>query len=206
MKPFRSLLMNHGLMAIAGFCIGYLVVAQFYVQIKLQAAIQARTPESIAFEIAQSALASVKLQDRLSQLVVERDELSRSLQNAQQTREAVDKEIEHSQILLGIVPVKGTGVVVTVTSDVDAAQILDLINGLKSVGAEVISVNDTRVVPTSAVRGDVFSPPITIRVLGDAPLIHQALVRNGGLLNQLDIQADVEMREAIVIESREAQS
>lgn len=64
--------------------------------------------------------------------------------------EALDKELEQSELLLGTTEVVGEGVEVTLydtnESYITASDLVELINELKFAGAEAISVNDVRVI------------------------------------------------------------
>jgi uncharacterized protein YlxW (UPF0749 family) len=120
-------------------------------------------------------------------------------------------QLDQYRFLAGITPVQGPGIVVTlrdstkrpptdlpadVTADLTAnfiihdADIQRVINELRAAGAEAFSVNDQRVVSTTAIRcvgpaiqvNEVpLTPPYSIRAIGDPATLAEALALPGGI-------------------------
>ena len=130
-----------------------------------------------------------------------------------QTR-VLAEDLRKLNVLAGLTPVSGPGVIVTLrdskkspvkpksmtdemwqgaTADylVHDANIRDVINELKNAGAEAISINDQRVINTTAIRcvGNnvhvnavpTAGSPVIIRAIGNADLIHAGLLMRGGI-------------------------
>lgn len=75
-----------------------------------------------------------------------------TIENNEAASEIVDEELKESNILLGKTNVYGEGVVVNLSDgngQVDAYDLIDLVNELRYAGAEAISINEVRVLATT---------------------------------------------------------
>jgi uncharacterized protein YlxW (UPF0749 family) len=94
----------------------------------------------------------------------------------------------------GLDPVRGEGVLVSISGPVGGPAVEDLINELETAGAEAIAVGDVRVVPGSVVAGPPGSlsientslgDPFEIRAIGSREGLTGSLTRIGGIAAQL---------------------
>lgn len=124
-----------------------------------------------------------------------------------------EKQIRNNNILLGLTDVEGKGIEITIKDDPNAStqtiSVLEdisshivhdgdlrvIVNELKNAGAEAISINDQRLVSTSAITciGNVIkvndekvSSPFVIKAIGFPERMESALKRGGGFLDFLD--------------------
>lgn len=129
------------------------------------------------------------------------------------TTSTMEEQIRINNILLGLTDVEGKGVEITVKDDPNATtqsvaafddisyhivhdgDLREIVNELKNAGAEAISINDQRIVPTTAITciGNVIkindekvSSPFVIKAIGFPERIDSALNRSGGFLDFLD--------------------
>jgi uncharacterized protein YlxW (UPF0749 family) len=121
--------------------------------------------------------------------------------------EQKEEEIKQGNKMIGLTEVTGPGVIITLSdSKTDAstalnvsdllvhdADVLSVINELKNAGAEAISINDQRLVPTSSIvcggniieiNGEKVGAPFEIKAIG-LPEQLAALSRPGGYLSYL---------------------
>ncbi|UFU04507.1 DUF881 domain-containing protein [Ruania suaedae] len=120
------------------------------------------------------------------------------------------------QILAGTVPVEGPGVVVTVddAQDVDAQQMVHMLEEMRNAGAEAIAVSGQRLTASSAfldtadgglsVNGTSIEPPYEWRVVGNADTIAVALDIPGGafaIMRNRGATVEVSERELVQITS-----
>ena len=127
---------------------------------------------------------------------------------------AIAEELQKVNVLAGLTPVTGPGVIVTLRDSkkqyerpkgisestwqemiaeylIHDANIRDVINELKNAGAEAISINDQRVVGSTAIRcvGNnvhvnavpTAGSPVIIKAIGDPNLIQSGLLMRGGI-------------------------
>lgn len=130
------------------------------------------------------------------------EETNVKLQEYKQKREAneeaselLDKELMQARIIAGLTDVKGNGVIITYTDDVNSEigkikdrDLIELVNELRLAGAEAISINDQRITNMSDIMnidvyGEIFilvnrkrvTSPYTIKAIGDPKSLESAL-------------------------------
>ena len=120
----------------------------------------------------------------------------------------MEKELHKINVLLGLTDVRGAGVIITVSdSNLETSQILDvnkaivhdgdlmeIVNILKNAGAEAISINDQRIVNTTAitcdgtvikVNGEKVGVPFVIKAIGSPELLKGSLEIKNGYIQQM---------------------
>lgn len=136
---------------------------------------------------------------------LEKERQSSTKNNSQ--LESKEEEIQNGNKIIGLTEVTGPGVIITLSdSKKDAStvlnassllvhdvDILSVINELKNAGAEAISINDQRLVPTSGIicggniidiNGEKVGAPFVIKAIG-LPEQLSGLSRPGGYLERL---------------------
>ncbi len=124
----------------------------------------------------------------------------------------LSEQLTRAEIAAGLVDVKGPGITITL-SDIDnrtdAKKILSasdtlihdedirrILNELSAAGAEAISVNDSRIISTTAVRcvgptilvnDTKMTPPYVIRAIGNAEQLEAAMKLNGGVIDNMKV-------------------
>ena len=121
-----------------------------------------------------------------------------------------EEEIKKNNILIGLTDVSGEGVIVTLKDNPNAtadstildpslaivhySDLLDVVSELKNAGAEAISINEQRVVSTTAincegnvinVNGEKISSPFVIKAIGSSVYMYSALMRTGGSIEYI---------------------
>ena len=138
--------------------------------------------------------------------------------------ENAELQIKKANKILGLSEVKGPGVIVTLKdSKTNSANVLNIndllvhdldvlsvINELKNAGAEAISINDQRIISTTAIscegnviniNGEKVGVPFTIKAIG-LPESLDALSRPGGyleILKRYGIEAELKKSNDITI-------
>ena len=136
----------------------------------------------------------------------------------EKTSELLDKELEQTNMLLGLTDVTGPGVVITMknTMEIDytASNIRNLINELKYAGAEAISINGNRVINLTDIveindsyilmYGNVrLNSPYVVKAIGDTTYLTSTLnMKNTGFVDTmksygLDIKVEEENKITI---------
>lgn len=145
-----------------------------------------------------------ELQEAESELEKERES---STQNNSELEEK-ESQIKEGNKIIGLAEVTGPGVIITLSdSKKDASTVLNassllvhdvdvlsVINELKNAGAEAISINDQRLIPTSGIicggnviniNGEKVGAPFVIKAIG-LPEQLAGLSRPGGYLERLE--------------------
>ncbi|MGQ9463574.1 MAG: DUF881 domain-containing protein [Candidatus Fervidibacter sp.] len=175
----------------------------------------------------------IRAQEEIEQLREEVDKLRQQLRDYEQAMaegkaatQRITSELNRLRILAGLTKVRGPGVIVWLTDapkpplpedpssgiihDVD---LLLLVNELRNAGAEAISINNQRVVATTAIRcvgnlitvnGVTISPPYEVAAIGDPNKLKEGLMMPGGIVEQLralDIPVKVHQHQDVIIPS-----
>ncbi len=151
-----------------------------------------------------------RYENKYKELEKAEEQLEKERQNSTQNDEELarkEEEIKKGNKMIGLTEVTGPGVIVTLNDskkDVNSvlnpsslivhdADVLSVINELKNAGAEAISINEQRLVPTSSIscggniidiNGEKVGAPFVIKAIG-LPEQLAALSRPGGYLERL---------------------
>lgn len=123
-------------------------------------------------------------------------EYNQRIADNEEASELVDEELNESNILVGKTDVEGEGVIITINStDIYpiyssefAPELLALVNELRYAGAEAISINEVRVLPTTAivdlssyisVNQQRLESPYVIKAIGDKEYLSSILNLKG---------------------------
>ena len=163
-----------------------------------------------------------RYENRYKELEKAEAELEKARQSSTENNEDLEQkeqEIQQGNKMIGLTEVTGPGVIVTLSdgksdsslvlnaSDliVHDADVLSVINELKNAGAEAISINDQRLVPTSSIvcggniieiNGEKVGAPFEIKAIG-LPEQLAALSRPGGYLEILkNASVGVELKKS----------
>ncbi len=157
-------------------------------------------------------------------LETKRTEATKNNENSTYTEE----EIKNANKLLGLTDVSGSGITLTIAdSKIDTTQglgvidvkyllvhstdLVKIINELKNAGAEAISINDERIVLTTAItcdgnvilaNGEKIGSPFVIKAIGNPEILSGALTRPGGYLELMrsdGIQIELRKSDNITI-------
>ena len=116
-------------------------------------------------------------------------EYEKTITTDKEASELLEKELEQQNNILGKNPVKGSGVVVTLTDTraqkITAEDLRELINQMKTDGAEAISINEQRIVYDSyivdlggtyvSVNGERLVSPYVIKAIGNPTYLESGL-------------------------------
>lgn len=126
--------------------------------------------------------------------------LSASTGSAEQQRallQGARQEVQALQILMGVIPVEGQGITMTIEDPLGTVGpdvLLDIVQELRDAGAEAIEVGGVRVVartPFTGGDGDVrvgttrLSPPVLIKAIGASTTLAEAMRIPGGVADNV---------------------
>ena len=149
------------------------------------------------------------------------EEYKQKEQSNIETEELVKEELNQVNTSLGLTDVVGPGIVVTLEDseseairDIEADDILVIVNALKLAGAEAISVNGKRIINMSdivyisgssfiRVNQERILSPYVIKAIGNESYLESSLVGNGGqvdILDKLGHKVSIEKQKDIKID------
>lgn len=143
--------------------------------------------------------------DRLLEQIVElRVQLASAAGSAAQEEILIENargELDALRVLLGIVPVEGEGIVITIEDPIASVGpdvIVDTLQELRDAGAEAIEINRVRVVASTAIAGETgalraggtpISAPYRIRAIGAQETLAEAMRIPGGVADSIRSRA-----------------
>jgi uncharacterized protein YlxW (UPF0749 family) len=202
MRPPSRLQTRIALVLIAA-AVGFLVGVQARSSDETSSRLAAESPEDLTRILADLNTEADRLAREVSDLQVKLVRYRTSAEQDELLLEDARKTLADLRVLSGTVPVRGTGVVVTIADPetrVTWELLLDLVQELRDAGAEAISIGDHRVVastwfgPASAgvtVDGEQLGPPYEVKAVGPAEAMAEALGIPGGPVAVITAQPDV---------------
>lgn len=157
-----------------------------------------------------------RLESEVGQLERTRDRLASGADADQVAREEAHERLDALELLAGTVPARGPGVEITIDDrfgKITPEVLLNVIEELRDAGAEVLAVDDVRLVASSAVTvgsggalqidGVTLRRPMTILAIGDGPTLAEATRFRGGLVSTIEgdrVKGHVTVKERDVID------
>lgn len=134
------------------------------------------------------------------------EEYNNEIQNSNDITELLQRELDEAKKYAGYTDVSGEGIIVTLQdgedSQIEAADLIQLVNELKLAGAEAISVNDERIVATTDISdvnykyifintatGGVnrISSPYVVKAIGNKKYLESAINIKYGFLDEMKV-------------------
>lgn len=175
---------------LVAFLLGFLVMAQFTTQQRLNLERTAASGADGALLISNLVEGNARLREEVAELSVQMASY-RGATNQARVQAMLD-ELERLEMLNGGVQVVGPGVQVTLDGPVAVLDLHDLLNELRNAGAEALALDDQRIVVSSviapmvdgsiAVDNVVVRRPYVFTAIGDPATLEAALMRPGSLL------------------------
>ena len=163
--------------------------------------------------------AATKLEDTEQKI----QEYTEKIEKNEEASELVDKELEQSNLIIGKTDVQGEGVIITLNDgdvNVQAWDLIYLVNELKYAGAEAISINNTRIINMTeivdlrdftyiSVGGDRLQAPYIVKAIGNKEHLSSILnMKDSGYIdiyknNEISVKMETSKRIEIPKYNRE---
>lgn len=171
------------LLGTVSFIVGIFLVSQVYASKKAQKIIQPENNEVLALEVAKLTHSNADLRLEVQDLTHDYDTYKNNSDSSVKTYDKYLSDLEKMNIINGVKEQKGQGVVIGITGRLSAAQIIDLINAIKNIGSEIISINGVRLVINTDLNAFVDQDTYEIKILGNSSILKSAIERKGGILD-----------------------
>ena len=142
-----------------------------------------------------------KLEQRKSELTSQLNSLKDTADKNAKAAEIAKQNAESNGILSGRLPASGEGVVIRISQgqkqDIDASILFTLLEELRNSGAEVIEINDVRVITSTYISnasdgldcdGTILKAPFVIKAIGDSDNLQNAVNLAGGVGSRLEVK------------------
>lgn len=130
-----------------------------------------------------------ELYQKYEEETIKKQEYQDSLGTDVEASALIEEELKETNILLGLTDVEGPGIEILLTDnatkDIDAYDLLELVNELRLAGAEAISINGERIIAMSeivdinysfiVINGNRISSPYTVKAIGNQTYLESGL-------------------------------
>lgn len=178
---------------------GYLLVQQLQVGGRLEQVTDPTKSNAISVEVAELIKGNNKLQEELRTLQDQKLSLSESSSTTSQADASLSEQVQELKILTGETNVSGQGVEISFDKSLQLTQLVDLINALRNIGAEAVSINGTRIIGSTYISSTLGNAPITILAIGNKDVLHDSLLRRGGIMEQIGSDGQASVKENIEV-------
>lgn len=209
----------HWIFAVTGVVLGILLAIQFKVTKEIRYDESLQELQNISAEITLMTVFHKALQDQVSYLRAELDNITILSPD-------LKEELEVAKVQAGVTELSGSGIEVTLNDsnvNLRAGQnanyfllhdddLLLLLNEMKAAGAEAISINGQRLLATTEVRctgptiilnkNKRLVPPFVVTAIGNADTLESSLKMKGGVLELLQgfgIQVSVKKMDQVTV-------
>lgn len=173
--------------------LGFLVVIQLRAQ-QAGTGLETQSSQDLTLLIANVTTRNDQLRGDAADLQRQLDTMAASKARGETSLGELRADLERVRIWAGLDPAAGPGIRVVLFGAVPADAVSDLVNELRSAGAEAISIGGVRVVAATVVAGpagslsvenNALGPRIEVLAIGNPPALTGALTRAGGIVAQL---------------------
>lgn len=191
---------NYILLLSVAIILGFLIVPQIRVKGRIKEIIDPKKSSAIAQEVGELIKDNRALLAELKELQDQRDKLT--VGSDIKTQESLSQDLTKYKIIAGNTKVEGQGVEIKFEQPLQTVQLVDLINALRNIGAEAISINDQRITENSGLHENNFTAPYTIKVIGEKYILENGLNRRGGIIEQVGGSGRVNLKDNLLINGK----
>ncbi|MCA1831472.1 MAG: DUF881 domain-containing protein [Actinomycetota bacterium] len=206
----RALRPSQLALALVSALLGFLLATQFQSREGLSTRLAGEREEDLAQILSNLSTSTDQIQDEIIDLRVRLQGAKGSAEQEKVLLDNARQQFDSLRILLGMVPVKGEGIVATIgdpSGTVGPEILLDAVEELRDAGAEAIDINGLRVVASSAfggspgslsVSGTPIASPYVITAIGNGETLAEAVKIPGGVVDTINAR----QAASIIIEER----
>lgn len=138
-----------------------------------------------------------EIEEKLIDTRIKINEYKEKIETNQESSELLEKELQQTNLLAGKTNVIGDGIVVRLEDNnerqIEASDLLELVNELRLAGAEAISINDKRIIITSEivdvnvimVNEERIVSPYVVKAIGDQKYLSSAIsLKTSGFIDK----------------------
>lgn len=190
------------ILSVICFFLGIFLVSQYFSGKEYNKVIQPENNAVLALEVSKLTKSNAELRNEVQNLTSDLNSYNSSSESRKDAYDQYTADSSRLNTINGSLVETGQGVSIKVKGNLSTARIVDLINAIKNIGAEVISINEHRLVINTDLSQFSGMSYYEIKVLGNSNLLKTALERKGGIVEQLsskDITFNIAEESSIVI-------
>jgi len=167
------------------FFLGIFLVSQYYSGKEVKRIIQPENNEVLAIEVSKLTRTNADLRREAEDLTANLNSYRNSSLSSKKAYDQYLSDMEKFKTINGEKATSGQGIVIKIEGNLVTPQIVDLINAIKNMGAEIIEINGKRIVINTELGQFANQNPYEIKVLGNSALLKSAIERKGGIVEQI---------------------
>lgn len=190
------------IISIICFFLGIFLITQYYSGKEYDKVIQPENNAVLALEVAKLSKTNADLRTEVKDLTSSLEKYQSTSESSKSAKAAYQIDFDRLDIINGAKPKTGQGVDITVDGKLNTAALVDLTNAIKNIGGEIISINGTRLVLNTNLSQFSNVSHNNFYVLGNSSLLKSALLRKGGIVEQItdqNIKFDISEKDSITI-------
>lgn len=184
-----------------GAVLGFMIVNQIKVQSKLAGSTDPKKVSTVALEVAEGIKGNKKLREELTNLEKQKKEIEAASTDKASIDESYQKELNQLKIIAGESSIVGPGVTIKFEKSLQISQLVDLVNALRNIGIEALSINGSRVIMDTSITDKIATAPIEIIAIGDNRILYDSLLRRGGIIEQIESTGKVSQSDNLEVPS-----
>lgn len=173
------------IISIICFFLGVFLISQYFSTKTYQKVTQPENNAVLAIEVAKLTKTNSDLRREVQDLTQDLDGYRSSSLSRQEAFDQYTSDMERLDVINGVKGKVGQGVSINIEGALSAPQIIDLINAIRNIGAELMSVNGTRLTLNTDLSQFANNETYEIKVLGNSNLLKTAMERKGGIVEQI---------------------
>jgi uncharacterized protein YlxW (UPF0749 family) len=152
----------------------------------------------MALRVARLYSDNEKLKSQIEERQKQFDDLQSASVGSSDLRQLLERDQQKYKILNGDGVIEGSGLIISIRHTMVLTQLIDFVNALKNSGAEAISINEKRIIASTALNEFDGKNSFLIKAIGDKEVLYSSLTRPGGIF-ELIIDGEAEKSDNIVL-------
>lgn len=168
---------------------------------------QEENGELLAIQVSHYLNEAGELRASIKSLEERKEKLGEVANSAETAEEALNEAISEYTIFSGRSPVSGPGVIINISRRLEQTELVDLVNVLRSLGAEAISINNERIIESTAIDASRYGADIKVMAIGSQTVLYEGLTVKYGIIEQINKNnqySSVERVESITLPEAKA--
>ena len=183
---------------IVALFLGFFIIRQINARQNVAGIMNANKTYIISQEVAELIKGNQKLRGEYATLGEQNIDLQNTSSNTNEADESLEKELTKLKIISGKTGVIGSGIEITFQESIEQTQIVDLINALRNIGMEAITIGDKRIVIDTPITPDLVNNNTKIYIIGNQDILYDSLLRRGGIIEQIGANADIVKKDIAI--------
>lgn len=167
------------------FFLGIFLVSQYYSGIEVNKISQPKNNEVLAIEVSKLTRSNAELRREVFDLTANLDSYRNSSESNKKAYDQYLSDIDKFDVVNGSKSTSGQGVIINISGDLVTPQVVDLVNAIKNIGAQIIEINGKRLVVNTEMSQFSNLDHYEIKILGNSTLLKSAIERKGGIVDQI---------------------